>query len=310
MIFIVGVGRSGTSMLQSMLDSHSQIAFLPETQFVRHYLCSDSVVSSIESKGIQSFIERTDDDENLMKDPDLKRAWNSSLLQEQALDLAAAFKSLVSIQLSSTEKEIGGEKDAGNIDFLKRIKKFFPESKIILIYRDPREVVLSKTKASWSSGRPYWQHSLIGSAQLKWGIELGTKIFGRNFRKVKYEDLLGNSKVELEKICSFLGISYEDGMMDFYKKAPRLFVAKRELQFKSNNFKPLIKNNNDKWRTELSRRQIRFIESTNHRHISRLLYERDEESRSTLVTTMQGWISDLFVAVYPILIRIKSSLRK
>jgi len=256
MIFIVGVGRSGTSMLQSMLDSHSQIAFLPETQFVRHYLCSDSVVSSIESKGIQSFIERTDDDENLMKDPDLKRAWNSSLLQEQALDLAAAFKSLVSIQLSSTEKEIGGEKDAGNIDFLKRIKKFFPESKIILIYRDPREVVLSKTKASWSSGRPYWQHSLIGSAQLKWGIELGTKIFGRNFRKVKYEDLL------------------------------------------------------DKWRTELSRRQIRFIESTNHRHISRLLYERDEESRSTLVTTMQGWISDLFVAVYPILIRIKSSLRK
>ena len=37
-IFIVGVGRSGTSLLQTMLASHSLIAFPPETGFVRRYV--------------------------------------------------------------------------------------------------------------------------------------------------------------------------------------------------------------------------------------------------------------------------------
>jgi len=35
-IFIVGVGRSGTSLVQSMLNAHSKIAFPPETHFVRN----------------------------------------------------------------------------------------------------------------------------------------------------------------------------------------------------------------------------------------------------------------------------------
>ena len=37
-IFVVGVGRSGTSLVQSMLAAHSQVAFPPEMQFVRRYL--------------------------------------------------------------------------------------------------------------------------------------------------------------------------------------------------------------------------------------------------------------------------------
>ena len=40
-IFIIGVGRSGTSLLQSMLNSHSKIAFTPETHFIRSYMSSN-----------------------------------------------------------------------------------------------------------------------------------------------------------------------------------------------------------------------------------------------------------------------------
>jgi len=38
MIFIIGLGRSGTSLLQSILNAHSEIAFLPETHFLRKYV--------------------------------------------------------------------------------------------------------------------------------------------------------------------------------------------------------------------------------------------------------------------------------
>ena len=37
-IFIIGVGRSGTTLLQSMLHSHSEIHFSPETHFVKRFL--------------------------------------------------------------------------------------------------------------------------------------------------------------------------------------------------------------------------------------------------------------------------------
>jgi len=38
MIFIVGVGRSGTSLLQSMLNAHPEIVSTPETHFLRKYV--------------------------------------------------------------------------------------------------------------------------------------------------------------------------------------------------------------------------------------------------------------------------------
>ena len=37
-LFIVGVGRSGTTLLQSMLNAHPEICFTPETHFVKRYL--------------------------------------------------------------------------------------------------------------------------------------------------------------------------------------------------------------------------------------------------------------------------------
>ena len=47
-LFIVGVGRSGTSLLQSMMAAHSKIVMMPETSFVRRYLVTSLL--SIKSK--------------------------------------------------------------------------------------------------------------------------------------------------------------------------------------------------------------------------------------------------------------------
>ena len=52
-VFILGIGRSGTSLLQSMLDSHSKIKFLKENQFLRKVLYG--------KKNIEWFIENRKD---------------------------------------------------------------------------------------------------------------------------------------------------------------------------------------------------------------------------------------------------------
>ena len=47
-IFVVGVGRSGTSLLQSMLDSHPEMKFLPENFYLRNHLFSNVHYSSFD----------------------------------------------------------------------------------------------------------------------------------------------------------------------------------------------------------------------------------------------------------------------
>ncbi len=54
-IFVVGVGRSGTSLLQSMLAAHSELAFPPETGFLRRY-GADSTITRLARQSSHSDI--------------------------------------------------------------------------------------------------------------------------------------------------------------------------------------------------------------------------------------------------------------
>ena len=58
-IFIIGVGRSGTSLLQSMLNAHKDISFPPETHFIRYYLIKKYNYDNVKNKLLE--------DENLKK---------------------------------------------------------------------------------------------------------------------------------------------------------------------------------------------------------------------------------------------------
>ena len=64
-IFIVGVGRSGTSLLQSMLNTHSKMSFIPETHFLRKYVFKSSVV--VDEKNIDSIIETLNNDDDFLR---------------------------------------------------------------------------------------------------------------------------------------------------------------------------------------------------------------------------------------------------
>ena len=273
LIFIVGVGRSGTSLLQSMLSSQSHINITPESHFIKNYMSSDKKIKRLRNRGINNLERLFLNDKNILKSNIDINLILSKYKQKNNFELNKVFENFQKLHLNVMNKKIGGEKDARNIDYLFIIKKYFPNSKVILIYRDPRDVVLSKSKANWSSHRPNWLHSLIGNSQLCKGLIDGPRLFKKNFTKIKYEDLLENPKKELEKICDFINIKFEDRMLEFQQTAKKLFVKKDEMQFKYNNFKPLIKNNNNKWVNNLTSNEIWFIQSTNFKLFKKLNYD-------------------------------------
>jgi hypothetical protein len=246
-IFIVGVGRSGTSLLQGMLNSHQEIAFPPETHFIRNYL---SKVHSIE---FESLKEKILNDENLLK---LGISLSDVFRISNSLD--DFYKNLLIEYKKESGAKFIGDKDPKNIEYLKLIHSVFPNAIVIHIYRDPRAVIASRMIAKWSKNRPFWQHILAYKSQISYGQKIGKTLFS-NYIEVKYEDLLMSPEEELKKICNVINVKFELDMINFFQNSNEI-VQGKEREWKENIFKPIMIENINKWKLSLSKRQIEVIE--------------------------------------------------
>lgn len=257
-IFIVGVGRSGTSLLQSMLNAHKDISFPPETHFIRYYLIKKNKFNNVKDKLLE--------DENLKKlNIDLiELVNNSSTLRD-------FYVSLLKKYINLKDKRFVGDKDPKNVESLKVIKENFPNSTIIHIYRDPRAVIASRIKAKWSMNRPFWQQLLAYKTQLTYGRDVGGRLF-ENYLEIKYEDLLSHPERELSKITKKLGLNFDSGMLEYYKKADEVIVGE-EKDWKKNLYRPIMNENIEKWKNELSATQIKTIEVVLEKEMKTLGYE-------------------------------------
>ena len=270
-LFIVGVGRSGTSLLQSMMDSHSRISFLPETQFVRTYLRNSEGGSLIDKGEIERVISQGKIAERI---PDSRIEASLEKLDERST-FKTFYEQLLKANGESAELSYYGDKDPRLLDYIETIARNFPKARVLHIYRDPRDIVLSKIKADWSKSRSYWMHAIIGQAQITNGRKKGKEYFGDNFIELQYEELINYPERTLKQICEKLEIEFEDQMLEYQNSSKRL-VSTNELQWKKETFKPLIKENVEKWRRELSGFKIWVIENLSPTWFGSLNYKRSE----------------------------------
>ena len=96
-ILVVGVGRSGTSLLQSMLAAHPDLHLLPETGFHRRYV-SGGQAEAWAARGAPALLEELHDDERvqgLAFGPEaLLEPW---LTAGAELDMRAVYRRLLSL---------------------------------------------------------------------------------------------------------------------------------------------------------------------------------------------------------------------
>ncbi len=259
-VFIVGVGRSGTSLLQSMLHAHPEIAVLPETHFFRKYVARPLDRWRHEQAGAEAF-HRTllDDDEYQRAEIPADETLSPFLNDKRTLDLCAVYARLLWMYRSQKEATVVGEKDPRLIDYLPKLKRAFPEARIVHIVRDPRDVLLSRRNAEWSSGRPDWMHVCTYRAQIAHGRTEGSCTFGGRYMEVRYEDVVTEPEETLKAVAGHIGVSYTDAMLAFQESAEAL-VGEKEQDWKEETTGPLLQNNTGKWRGRLSPWQIRLTE--------------------------------------------------
>lgn len=245
-----------------MLNAHPEIAFVPETHFLRKYIFTKKILGS-----------RYEAIELLKEDKELKRIGiDLEILVEGTNSFQDLYTNLLDQYLELKKKSIIGDKDPRNIDFLNELKSCFPNDKIIHIIRDPRDVVLSRTKAAWSKKWPFWMHVFMYKAQLKRGRDKGKLLYNSNYYEITYEELISNPETVLIKLCDFIEVEFNSKMLSFSNSAKEL-IDSSEMQWKKETIGPLLSDNKEKWKNELKDKQIGLIQSICYYAFNNFPYE-------------------------------------
>ena len=130
-----------------------------------------------------------------------------------------------------------------------------PGTRIVEIVRDPRDVLCSKIKAEWSKRRPWWFHVFVSRAQLNYHGKVGNAS-----HLVIYEQLLADPEKVMRDVCEFLEVEYSSAMLRHEVAAARL-MRQSESSWKRNTLQPILSDNVENWRTQLSPFQAHFVES-------------------------------------------------
>jgi hypothetical protein len=148
----------------------------------------------------------------------------------------------------------------------------FPDARFVAVVRDPRDMA-----ATWRDlasggvkrGAAQWEIDQRGT------IELHAKLrdIGRSIL-VSFEDLVLNAEETLRSICSFLGIEYEPGMLDFYTQEIVVRNAEKMVSWKDLK-KPLDPAEVGKYKQDLNEAETRYVEAVCRELMPIFGYEAD-----------------------------------
>lgn len=261
-VFVVGVGRSGTSLLQSMLASHSQLAFPPESQVIRRYIATRRLARAYAKEGMEGVVTVLDRDEHIRRlDLDIGSVLRRDPLLQDSFSDKRVYEALLLAHAAELGKSRIGDKDPRNIEYLPLIAKHWPDAYIVHIIRDPRDVLASKKRAAWSRKRHPLLHIFATRVQLALGRRDGAACFGARYYEILYENLITNPEKELAKLATQLDLAFEPEMLQFARVAKRL-VSESEMEWKKETMGPLLRSNAGKWRDELQGWETALTELT------------------------------------------------
>lgn len=252
-LFLLGCPRSGTTMLAGLLE-HTPWGAPFETHFITRYhdrlsQYGDLAVHANRTRLLRDILgERPVMQLELDIDPDAFTA------DPETASLAVMADRLCRQAVASTGQASWGDKTPEYILHLETISTLFPDSRVIFIMRDGRDVGLSLMERSWGpnnlpTSADYWARCN------EWRpIHERMKNDGMLF-PVHYEDLLREPRATLERLLDWLAL--EEGRDAILAQADQI-----------------RRGNHDKWRTRMSARNIERFERIAGDTLERLGYER------------------------------------
>lgn len=219
-IFVVGAPRSGTTLLQLILNAHPDVAIHGEIHFFDAILQLKAEIPAFEDQeNLRSFFEQLGRANALRYIPGFEQRLmtvQKRLEQSASPSYELFFRLLMEVFAEESGAGRCGEKTPQNIRYLPELVEVFPRAKIVHIVRDPRDVVASLLTMPWAP-----DSVLLNS--LKWKIDM---LYMRDFlqtggmvHEFHYEDLVAEPEPTLHALCHFIGIDWHPAMLEFNRSA-------------------------------------------------------------------------------------------
>ncbi len=280
--FIVGSGRSGTTLLRSLLAAHSRLAVTPETHFMKR-ADRDGALEGPAPDDFDGFWR------DLVR---WSRFRDTGLAPEDVLariDAAGRrdFRTVFAAMLDSYGAAMGkpriGEKTPGHYRYLDRLFEWFPGTRILAVRRDPRDVVASHLAAPWVTdqmapgrlGAPFVRRLRafhVAERALLWREANGEILDGAaadpRMHVVVYESLVARPETEMRRVCAFLGETFEPGVLAPRTGDPLLKTARTRAKWgewtgthHARASAPVSSGSVGRWRERLSPAEAALIEA-------------------------------------------------
>mgnify|MGYP005993751849 CR=1 FL=1 len=216
-IFIVGMPRSGTTLTEQIISSHSGVFSAGELPFlnrsINKYLINDKF--SFENVDLNIF----------------------NKIKNEYLDGISSF---------DFDGKIVTDKAPLNFRWIGFIKILFPNSKIIHCKRNPMDVCFSNYKNSFNSkalsfGYDFKNlssyYKLYEDLMSFWNTQITNEIYN-----LSYENLINNYEEETKKIIQFCDLDWEENCLQSHKNKNKVATASL-----AQVRKPIYKTSLNKW---------------------------------------------------------------
>jgi hypothetical protein len=276
-IFIVGVSRSGTSLMRRILNRSDKIAIARENHFLGHLIASEGMRQKInrfgdlsEDENVRRFVESmySGEMERDSKHRGLSAQWHWIIetiakeeFSQRILETDRSDRALFTIMMESYADHRGrpimGEKTPAHIRYVSTLMEWFPDSIVIHMLRDPRAIFVSELRRRQleATTTPYRQLRRF-PALLKlfillqvtwawfesvWRCHAYKKVYAGRYHVQRFEDLVADPERQIRQLCDRIGIEFQERMLE-------QFVVSKGFQLGSSGFDARAA---DRWRNHI-----------------------------------------------------------
>jgi hypothetical protein len=275
-LFIVGCARSGTTLLQRMLDHHPLVAVANEARFM---------LRITENGAEGGDLPLTQDSVEWVRN---HHRFAKLGLPDGTLDKAAAVASTYTELVRALYGEFGklhgkvlaGEKTPRYVRYLPLLHNLFPWVKTLHLIRDGRDVALSTLQ--WAAngdkgpGRfQLWSKQPVAACALWWKWQVsagrldGSVLPRERYHEVKYEELVSQPDKTLRQVTEFLDLPFAAEMFSYNEGKVQHGIG---LSSKKAWLAPTPGLRD--WRTEMVERDLELFEAMAGDLLTTLGYER------------------------------------
>lgn len=208
-IFVIGTGRSGTTLIRFMLSAHPRIYITHEASF---YVFEAIYSRRGSGREFLEYFFQTPAFRWLRLDPDRVRVVLPDPLPRERLH--EIFTAVMREKAGQYRRVRWGDKTPVHATYLGRIFADYPDARVIHMVRDPRAVAHSLSRMPWASG------SLFANAWLIERDHRKVAPYRDRVLRIRLEDLLAEPRATMARVLDYIGEPWDDAVLDHPRHIP------------------------------------------------------------------------------------------